>query len=152
MVLRALWTFTFSGKDCSMEQMTGIREQQEHLARLHFELGAQQELFAPLSDEGLRQGTENMHSLMSKLEKLSISIEKLHSFSSSLQDWFLPLLWWYRQLVTGVSRKYARLCTRWHRLDGFGIFSTLYLNVRGWLIPCKEKWVATSMGCVMKVS
>ncbi|KAI5730926.1 hypothetical protein M8J77_002217 [Diaphorina citri] len=74
------------GKDCSMEQMTGIREQQEHLARLHFELGAQQELFAPLSDEGLRQGTENMHSLMSKLEKLSISIEKLHSFSNSIQD------------------------------------------------------------------
>ncbi|KAI5730927.1 hypothetical protein M8J77_002217 [Diaphorina citri] len=75
-----------SRKDCSMEQMTGIREQQEHLARLHFELGAQQELFAPLSDEGLRQGTENMHSLMSKLEKLSISIEKLHSFSNSIQD------------------------------------------------------------------
>lgn len=69
-----------------MEQMTGIREQQEHLARLHFELGAQQELFAPLSDEGLRQGTENMHSLMSKLERLSISIEKLHSFSNSVQD------------------------------------------------------------------
>lgn len=70
-----------------MEQMTGIREQQEHLARLHFELGAQQELFGPLSDEGLRHGTENMHSLMSKLEKLSISIEKLHSFSNSVQDW-----------------------------------------------------------------
>uniref|UniRef100_A0A8D8S2L7 Coiled-coil domain-containing protein 28B n=1 Tax=Cacopsylla melanoneura TaxID=428564 RepID=A0A8D8S2L7_9HEMI len=77
------------GKDCSMEQMTGIREQQEHLARLHFELGAQQELFAPLGDDsedGLRQGTENMHYLMSKLEKLSISIEKLHSFSNSVQD------------------------------------------------------------------
>lgn len=72
------------GKDCSMQQMTGIREQQEHLARLNFELGAQQELFAPLSDEGLRQGTENMHALMSSLEKLSISIEKLHS--SSAQD------------------------------------------------------------------
>lgn len=65
-----------------MEQMTGIREQQEHLARLHFELGAQQELFTPLSDEGLRQGAENMNSLMSSLEQLSESIERLHSSNS----------------------------------------------------------------------
>ncbi|XP_075226527.1 uncharacterized protein LOC142327389 isoform X2 [Lycorma delicatula] len=70
------------GKDCSMEQMTGIREQQERLARLHFELGAQQELFPPLSDEGLRQGAENMTALMTSLEQLSESIEKLHSFNS----------------------------------------------------------------------
>lgn len=65
-----------------MEQMTGIREQQERLARLHFELGAQQELFPPLSAEGLRQGSENMTALMTSLEKLSESIEKLHSFNS----------------------------------------------------------------------
>lgn len=70
------------GKDCSMEQMTAIREQQERLARLHFELGAQQELFAPLSEEGLRQGAENMTALMTSLEKLSESIERLHSFNS----------------------------------------------------------------------
>ncbi|PNF13919.1 hypothetical protein B7P43_G09861 [Cryptotermes secundus] len=59
------------GKDCSMEQMTGIREQQERLARLHFDLGAQQELYAPLSDEGLRAGQENMHRLMESLQQLS---------------------------------------------------------------------------------
>ncbi|KAL1131731.1 hypothetical protein AAG570_011344 [Ranatra chinensis] len=70
------------GKDCSMEQMTGIREQQERLARLHFELGATQELYAPLSDDGLRQGKQNMAALMSSLEQLSESIEKLHTFSS----------------------------------------------------------------------
>ncbi|XP_063215930.1 coiled-coil domain-containing protein 28A isoform X4 [Bacillus rossius redtenbacheri] len=77
------------GKDCSMEQMTGIREQQERLARLHFDLGAQQELFAPLSDEGLRADQENMQRLMESLEQLSVSIERLHSFSSDsslLQD------------------------------------------------------------------
>ncbi|KAK7873532.1 hypothetical protein R5R35_008787 [Gryllus longicercus] len=74
------------GKDCSMEQMTGIREQQERLARLHFDLGAQQELFAPLSDEGLRAGQENMHRLMESLEQLSLSIEKLHSFSSDSRE------------------------------------------------------------------
>uniref|UniRef100_A0A1B6HUA5 Coiled-coil domain-containing protein 28B n=1 Tax=Homalodisca liturata TaxID=320908 RepID=A0A1B6HUA5_9HEMI len=70
------------GKDCSMEQMTGIREQQERLARLHFELGAQQELFTPLSEEGLRQGADNMSALMASLEQLSESIERLHSFNS----------------------------------------------------------------------
>ncbi|RZF36199.1 hypothetical protein LSTR_LSTR008525 [Laodelphax striatellus] len=70
------------GKDCSMEQMTGIREQQERLAKLHFELGAQQELFTPLSAEGLSQGAENMTRLMASLERLSESIEKLHSFNS----------------------------------------------------------------------
>ncbi|KAK3926535.1 Coiled-coil domain-containing protein 28B [Frankliniella fusca] len=71
------------GKDCSMEQMTGIREQQERLARLHFDLGAQGELFSPLSDEGLRAGQEHMQSLMGSLEQLSVSIERLHSFSES---------------------------------------------------------------------
>ena len=66
-----------------MEQMTGIREQQERLARLHFDQGAQQELYAPLSDEGLRAGQENMHRLMESLEQLSVSIERLHSSSDS---------------------------------------------------------------------
>lgn len=70
------------GKDCRMEEMTGIREQQERLARLHFELGAKQDLYQPLSEEGLSQGKENMHQLMTSLEKLSESIEKLHTFSS----------------------------------------------------------------------
>lgn len=65
-----------------MEQMTGIREQQERLARMHFELGAQQELFSPLSEEGLRQGADNMSALMSSLERLSESIERLHSFNN----------------------------------------------------------------------
>ncbi|XP_066998686.1 coiled-coil domain-containing protein 28A isoform X2 [Anabrus simplex] len=74
------------GKDCSMEQMTAIREQQERLARLHFDLGAQQELFAPLSDEGLRAGQENMQRLMESLEQLSVSIERLHSFSSDSRE------------------------------------------------------------------
>jgi hypothetical protein len=69
-----------------MEQMTGIREQQERLARLHFDLGAQQELYAPLSDEGLRAGQENMHRLMESLQQLSVCIERLHSFSSDSRD------------------------------------------------------------------
>lgn len=66
-----------------MEQMTAIHEQQERLARLHFELGAQQELFVPLSDEGLKQGADNMKELMDSLEQLSLSIERLHSINST---------------------------------------------------------------------
>lgn len=74
------------GKDCSMEQMTAIREQQEHLAWLHFELGVRQDGSNPLSEQGIAKGTENMHSLMASLEQLSLSIEKLHSFSNSTSD------------------------------------------------------------------
>ncbi|KAK6641416.1 hypothetical protein RUM44_013127 [Polyplax serrata] len=71
-------------KDCSMEQMQGIREQQERLARLHFDLCAQQDLFAPLSEEGLLANQENMKKLMGSLEQLSLSIEKLQLFSKDV--------------------------------------------------------------------
>ncbi|XP_050521799.1 uncharacterized protein LOC126894661 isoform X2 [Daktulosphaira vitifoliae] len=74
------------GKDCSMEQMTAIREQQEHLAWLHFELGVRQDGSSPLSEQGIINGSENMHSLMASLEQLSLSIEKLHSFSNSTSE------------------------------------------------------------------
>ena len=35
-----------------MEQMSSIRDQQESLAKLHFEIGARQDPSAPLSEEG----------------------------------------------------------------------------------------------------
>ena len=41
------------GQGCSMEQMEGIRDQQESLARLHFELGAKQDLTSPMSEDGM---------------------------------------------------------------------------------------------------
>lgn len=65
------------GKDCSMEQMTEIREQQERLARLHFELGQRQEVGGEQS--GLRQSSANMRHLLHRLQQLSVCIEKLHS-------------------------------------------------------------------------
>ena len=65
------------GKDCSMEQMTEIREQQERLARLHFELGQKQEIGGEQS--GLRHSSANMHHLLHRLQQLSVCIEKLHS-------------------------------------------------------------------------
>ena len=62
-----------------MDQMEQIREQQERLARLHFEMGAQQELFPPLSEEGLARASASLQQLMAQLQQLSSSIEKLHA-------------------------------------------------------------------------
>ncbi len=61
-----------------MEQMESIRDQQESLAKLHFELATRQEVFTPLSEDGLRASNENMDLLMSRLEKLSLAIGKLN--------------------------------------------------------------------------
>lgn len=68
----------FIGKDCSMEQMTEIREQQERLARLHFELGQRQDPNISM-DAGFRQSSTNMRHLLQRLQQLSVCIEKLHS-------------------------------------------------------------------------
>ncbi|XP_058120403.1 uncharacterized protein LOC131288791 [Anopheles ziemanni] len=69
------------GSGCTMEQMTSIREQQESLAKLHFDLGT--EAFSggnnsSNSDNELHAQC-NMKKLVQKLEQLSFSIEKLHS-------------------------------------------------------------------------
>ncbi|XP_063985360.1 coiled-coil domain-containing protein 28B isoform X2 [Diachasmimorpha longicaudata] len=66
------------GKDCSMEQMIEIREQQEKLARLHFELGQRQDGVGS-ETAGLRQSSASMRHLLHKLQQLSVCIEKLHS-------------------------------------------------------------------------
>ncbi|XP_057322965.1 uncharacterized protein LOC130666172 isoform X2 [Microplitis mediator] len=74
------------GKDCSMEQMTEIREQQERLARLHFEIGQQQPRHQDIggdtsgdSSRGLGQSGANMRHLLHRLQQLSMCIEKLHN-------------------------------------------------------------------------
>lgn len=64
-----------------MEQMTQIREQQESLAKLHFELASADD---DSPHEGANQtnttkAQEGMTHLVQKLEQLSISIEKLQS-------------------------------------------------------------------------
>lgn len=63
-----------------MEQMTDIREQQEHLAKLHFELGAGGD---PLNSNCNLSAQNNMLQLVQKLENLSVSIEKLHSSNTN---------------------------------------------------------------------
>ncbi|XP_050085317.1 coiled-coil domain-containing protein 28B isoform X2 [Anopheles aquasalis] len=71
------------GSGSTMEQMTSIREQQESLAKLHFDLGT--EAFTgtgttgPNKPDNEVQAQSNMKKLVQKLEQLSFSIEKLHS-------------------------------------------------------------------------
>ena len=60
-------------------QMEEVRDQQEAIARRHFELGAEQDLHPPLSDDGLSMACENMGQLMSSLETLSLAIGQLSS-------------------------------------------------------------------------
>lgn len=69
-----------------MEQMTDIREQQERLARLHFELGAHSRVMMMSEGQDNEEMTaqENMTKLVQKLEQLSVSIERLHSTNSDL--------------------------------------------------------------------
>lgn len=65
------------GSGCTMEQMTNIREQQEKLAKLHFDLGAA--TVPSLNDENLLRSQNTMTQLIQRLEQLSVSIEGLHS-------------------------------------------------------------------------
>lgn len=74
-----------------MDQMTDIREQQERLAKLHFELGgavqnmmmSDDEAFTNASAGGREENEtiaqDNMKRLVKQLEQLSVSIEELHS-------------------------------------------------------------------------
>lgn len=39
------------GKDCTFDQMDQVRERQERLSRLHFDLDAQQQMYKPDSDD-----------------------------------------------------------------------------------------------------
>ncbi|CAL1270870.1 unnamed protein product [Larinioides sclopetarius] len=67
------------GRNCTFEKMENVREQQEKLARLHFDLNAQQELCGQHSDEGIKMAKGNLSKLMENLQQLSKSIEQLQS-------------------------------------------------------------------------
>lgn len=62
------------GSGCN-EMMTDIREQQERLAKLHFELNGGENCL----NGGSLNAQESMFQLVEKLENLSVSIERLHS-------------------------------------------------------------------------
>ncbi|KAM3966474.1 uncharacterized protein ACR2FA_012016 [Aphomia sociella] len=65
------------GSGCSMEQMINVRDQQEHLARLHFRLCADVE--KPTDSFDNSAARDKMTQLVQSLEQLSASIEHLHS-------------------------------------------------------------------------
>ncbi|XP_013183488.1 uncharacterized protein LOC106129465 [Amyelois transitella] len=66
------------GTGCSMAQMINVRDQQEHLARLHFRLCSDVE--KPTDDSFENSGArDKMAQLVQTLEQLSASIEHLHS-------------------------------------------------------------------------
>ncbi|XP_053958656.1 uncharacterized protein LOC128863491 isoform X1 [Anastrepha ludens] len=73
------------GSGCTMEQMTKIREQQESLAKLHFELAAAEEdSLENVNDFNAVKAQENMLQLVQRLEQLSISIEQLQTSHTGL--------------------------------------------------------------------
>lgn len=73
------------GKDCTFEKMEHVREQQERLARLHFELNTQQEHCGPESEEGRQLAKDNLTKLIENLQHLSQSIEQLQSHTQGVQ-------------------------------------------------------------------
>jgi len=74
------------GHGCSMEEMEQIRDQQENLAKLHFDLAGKQDLSAPLNEEAIRTANDNMDRLMSDLERLSMAIGKLDPAAAKLHQ------------------------------------------------------------------
>lgn len=65
---------------CTMDQMTNIREQQEKLAKLHFDLSCSSE--PSLTNASIKRSQNTMSELIQRLELLSSSIEGLHSNTS----------------------------------------------------------------------
>ncbi|KAK8766368.1 hypothetical protein V5799_006850 [Amblyomma americanum] len=99
------------GKDCTFEKMEHVREQQERLARLHFELNAQQELCGPESEEGRQLAKDNLTKLIENLQHLSQSMYPLHcifcatfSVALSLQKLLRVCLCFAETLCSGTRR------------------------------------------------
>ncbi|CAG9768521.1 unnamed protein product [Ceutorhynchus assimilis] len=70
------------GGGCTMEHMTNIREQQEKLAKLHFDLGGAATV-PSLTEDSLKTSRNTMSQLIQRLEQLSVSIEALHSSNTT---------------------------------------------------------------------
>ncbi|GAB1604985.1 coiled-coil domain-containing protein 28A-like isoform X1 [Argonauta hians] len=65
------------GVDSSCEKMDQIREQQERLARLHFDLDLQQDLHRLDTDIARKTANDNLGKLIDQLQSLSTSIQTL---------------------------------------------------------------------------
>ncbi|KAL5968408.1 Coiled-coil domain-containing protein 28B [Taenia solium] len=84
------------GADCPYDKLDAVREQQEELMRLHFELdNKMQSTTGPISgrnrqqarrllmEEGRKTSKSNLSTLVNKLEALSHSIQNLHNQSKA---------------------------------------------------------------------
>lgn len=67
----------FGGTDM-YDQMNEIREKQEQLAQLHFDLDLQQDMRRMASEEARARNYENINKMIGKLQLLSTSIQQLH--------------------------------------------------------------------------
>lgn len=68
------------GKNCTIEKMDKVRELQERLAQLHFELDDMTEGFG---EDGETISGGNLEKLMKNLETLSSTVQSLHQDSSA---------------------------------------------------------------------
>lgn len=68
------------GKDCTIEKMDKVRELQERLAQLHFELNDKAER---CGEEDETKNAANLEKLMKNLETLSSTVQSLHQESAT---------------------------------------------------------------------
>ncbi|XP_046849235.1 coiled-coil domain-containing protein 28B-like isoform X2 [Xenia sp. Carnegie-2017] len=71
---------TDAGKEQTLDKMDKVRESQESLAQLHFELDVDESLRKEHEEVGRNR---NLEKLMKDLEKLSLSIQNLHQNDQS---------------------------------------------------------------------
>lgn len=70
----------------TFEKMDQVREQQERLARLHFDLDVHQDIYRLGTEEARTAANENLSKLIDQLHNLSISIQSLQPGSSDKED------------------------------------------------------------------
>lgn len=63
---------------CSYEKMSNVRDLQEKLSRLHFEMDDQLQAQGVGSKEAITLANQNMDHLLSNLDQLSIAVRSLH--------------------------------------------------------------------------
>ena len=69
------------GKDCTLEKMNKVRERQESLAQLHFDLDSLDNMDT-FGEDDAASSRNKLDDLMKKLETLSSSVQSLHQDSS----------------------------------------------------------------------
>ncbi|XP_064618352.1 coiled-coil domain-containing protein 28B-like [Liolophura sinensis] len=74
------------GADGMFDRMDQIREQQERLARLHFELDLQHHVLRLDSEDSRRAASENLSQLIGQLQSLSFSIQSLQKSDRNPSD------------------------------------------------------------------